>query len=167
MSQHLAIVVQKKGEAQVAEASVPKLRDDYIIVQTKAIALNPTDWKHVEFIAPPGCRVSFWVNSKHLKFVAKFVQIGCDYAGIVEEVGSKVTKGFKKGDRVCGFVHGGHSPELLENTYAPLTCAKATQSNLKTVPLPLISPPKAIFRSRSQRTSALRKHPHLGLESLR
>lgn len=31
----------------------------------------------------------------------------CDYAGVVEEVGPGVTKPLKKGDRVCGFAHGG------------------------------------------------------------
>ena len=58
MSKNQAIVVEKAGEAKVADVIVPKLRDDYIIVQTKAIALNPTDWKHIDFVAPPGCRVS-------------------------------------------------------------------------------------------------------------
>lgn len=28
---------------------------------------------------------------------------------MVEEVGSKVTKGFKKGDRIAGFAHGGNA----------------------------------------------------------
>lgn len=50
-------------------------------------ALNPTDWKHIGF-----------VDSR--------CTVGCDFSGIVEEVGSAVTKGWKKGDRVCGFVHG-------------------------------------------------------------
>ena len=31
-----------------------------------------------------------------------------DYAGVVEEVGSKVSNGLKKGDRVAGFAHGGN-----------------------------------------------------------
>jgi NADPH:quinone reductase-like Zn-dependent oxidoreductase len=59
------------------------------LVKIKAVALNPTDWKHVDFLTSNGAR------------------IGCDYAGVVEEAGSKVTKGLKKGDRVTGFVHGG------------------------------------------------------------
>ena len=32
--------------------------------------------------------------------------VGCDYSGVVEEVGSKVEKPWKKGDRISGFVHG-------------------------------------------------------------
>ncbi|KAE8452097.1 hypothetical protein EG329_001564 [Mollisiaceae sp. DMI_Dod_QoI] len=106
MSKNLAIVVQKAGEAKVTEVTVPKLRDDYLIVKTKAIALNPTDWKHVDFVAPAGTR------------------IGCDYAGVVEEVGSKVTKGFKKGDRVCGFAHGGNSVQPEDGAFAEFIAAK-------------------------------------------
>ncbi|KAA8576457.1 hypothetical protein EYC84_006576 [Monilinia fructicola] len=90
MPSNTAIVVQKPGEAIATEASIPKLRDDYILVKTKAVALNPTDWKHIEWLTSNGAR------------------IGCDYAGVVEEVGSAVTKDLKKGDRVCGFCHGGN-----------------------------------------------------------
>lgn len=67
----------------------PTLRPDRIIVKTVAVALNPTDWKQIDVGRPePGCVV------------------GCDYAGIVEEVGSEVQKPFKKGDRICGLVYG-------------------------------------------------------------
>lgn len=31
----------------------------------------------------------------------------CDYAGVVEELGSGVTKALKRGDRVSGMAHGG------------------------------------------------------------
>ena len=41
------------------------VRDDYILIKVEAVALNPTDWKHVTF-APVGAK------------------IGCDYAGTVE-----------------------------------------------------------------------------------
>lgn len=57
MSKNFAVVVKEPGEAVVTEVSIPKLRDDYIIVKTKAISLNPTDWKHVDYVAPKGCRV--------------------------------------------------------------------------------------------------------------
>jgi len=90
MSNH-AIVIKQAGEAEILEVTVPKLRDDYINVRVHAVALNPTDWKHVDYLASPGARV------------------GCDYAGVVEEVGKKVTKNFKKGDRVTGFCHGSNA----------------------------------------------------------
>jgi NADPH:quinone reductase-like Zn-dependent oxidoreductase len=92
MSNH-AIVIKQAGEAELRAVAVPRLRDDYINVRVHAVALNPTDWKHVDYLATPGARV------------------GCDYAGHVEEVGKKVTKNFKKGDRVCGFSHGANKSE--------------------------------------------------------
>jgi hypothetical protein len=58
MSKNTAIVVQKPGDAKAAEVTIPKLRDDYIIVKVKAVALNPTDWKHIDFMASNGARVS-------------------------------------------------------------------------------------------------------------
>jgi NADPH:quinone reductase-like Zn-dependent oxidoreductase len=65
--------------------------DDYILVRTTAVALNPTDNKHIHWAEKVGC-----INTL----------VGCDYAGIVEEVGPGVTKQFKKGDRICGPVNG-------------------------------------------------------------
>jgi NADPH:quinone reductase-like Zn-dependent oxidoreductase len=61
MSKNHAVVVQKPGEVQVQEISIPKLRDDYILVKTKAVALNPTDWKHVDFLTSKGATVSLLV----------------------------------------------------------------------------------------------------------
>ncbi len=72
MSKNLAIVVQKAGEAKVTEVTVPKLRDDYLIVKTKAIALNPTDWKHVDFVAPAGTRVSSQGQSSGIQLVTMY-----------------------------------------------------------------------------------------------
>ena len=92
----------KKAEIQDG-LPIPKLRPDYMTIKTQAVgkasssslenfankikALNPTDWKHIGF-------------------VEKKCTVGCDYSGIVEEVGDKVNKKWKKGDRVFGFVHG-------------------------------------------------------------
>jgi NADPH:quinone reductase-like Zn-dependent oxidoreductase len=87
-----AVVITKRGTAEVKTVPLPELPDDYILVRTTAVALNPTDWKHVEVgVNVVGTRV------------------GCDYAGIVEQVGPKVNKPFKKGDRICGIVHGANS----------------------------------------------------------
>lgn len=105
MSNH-AIVVKAPKLAEVAEISIPKLRDDYIGIKVHAVALNPTDWKHVDFIAPPGSR------------------IGCDYAGVVESIGSKVSKGFKLGDRVAGFAHGGNTGQPEDGAFGEHIVAK-------------------------------------------
>lgn len=85
-----AIAVLPEGKATaILEVPTPAIRDEWVLVKVKAVALNPTDWKHVDYgHADAGSKV------------------GCDYAGIVEETGSKVTK-FKKGDRIAGSVRGG------------------------------------------------------------
>nr|AGQ43603.1 short chain dehydrogenase [Alternaria jesenskae] len=85
---------------------IPKLRDDYLLVRTVSIALNPTDWKHILRLSPPDCL------------------IGCDYAGIVEKVGKDVGKPFKKGDRVCGFAHGGNAVCSADGTFAEVITVK-------------------------------------------
>lgn len=106
MTNH-AIRIQSAGKAAVEEASTPRLRDEYLLVKTHAIALNPTDWKHIDNLPVKGARV------------------GCDYAGEVLEVGSKVSKSFKKGDRVAGFCHGSNGSQLEDGAFGEIIAAKA------------------------------------------
>ncbi|KAL4993360.1 chaperonin 10-like protein [Aspergillus recurvatus] len=107
MSTQKAIVVTSpQQESLVTDHPIPVLRDDCILVKNVAVALNPTDWKHIAFLAPVG------------------VTVGCDYAGIVEEVGKDVKKPFKKGDRVCGFVHGSNAVQPEDGTFAEYLVAK-------------------------------------------
>lgn len=84
-----ALVIEDKGKAGVQDVSVPKLRDQHLLVRTTAVGLNPADWRHLDGLGDPGAR------------------LGCDYAGVVEEVGGNATRSFQKGDRVAGFAHGG------------------------------------------------------------
>jgi len=71
------------------------------------VALNPTDWKHYFYgLAGEGS------------------VLGCDYAGIVEEVGSAVTKPFKKGDKICGVAHGGNASNPLDGVFAEYAVVK-------------------------------------------
>ncbi|KAF2837928.1 oxidoreductase [Patellaria atrata CBS 101060] len=85
---------------------LPRLRDDYILVKVKAVALNPTDWKHIDLTTTSG------------------ILYGCDYAGVVEDIGTGMTKDFRKGDRVFGFVHGGNSAEPEDGAFAEYIVAK-------------------------------------------
>lgn len=39
-----AIKITSQGEAELQEVPLPKLRDDYVLVKVKCVALNPTDW---------------------------------------------------------------------------------------------------------------------------
>ncbi|KAF5609128.1 TOXD [Fusarium pseudoanthophilum] len=72
---------------------IPSITPNEILVKVKAVALNPTDFKHLDIISPP--------NSI----------IGCDYAGVVHQVGDSVKDKWKIGDRVAGAVHGGLYPD--------------------------------------------------------
>jgi NADPH:quinone reductase-like Zn-dependent oxidoreductase len=76
MPSNKAIVILGPQHAQVVESPMPKLLEDYLLVKTHTVALNPHDWRVVGFFGKAGSR------------------LGCDYSGIVEEVGSKVTKDF-------------------------------------------------------------------------
>lgn len=105
-TQKAVIVVEPKKDGLVTDRAIPTLRDDYILIKNVSVGLNPTDWKHVAFLAPPG------------------VLVGCDYAGVVEAVGKDVKKPFKKGDRVCGFVHGGNAVQPEDGAFAEYIVAK-------------------------------------------
>lgn len=102
-----AIIAQNKAPTLVTDRPVPKLRDDYILVKPVAVALNPTDWKHAAFGRS-----------------AEGGLLGCDFAGIVEEVGSKVTKKWKKGERIAGVAHGGNADQPEDGAFAEHILAK-------------------------------------------
>ncbi|KAK3292074.1 chaperonin 10-like protein [Chaetomium fimeti] len=102
-----AVVVTKPETAEVKTVPLPTLPDDYILVRTTAVALNPTDWKHV-----------------YVGFNVVGAVVGCDYAGVVEQVGPKVTKPFVKGDRVCGMVHGSNTLRPEGGGFAEYVTAK-------------------------------------------
>ncbi|KAL2867719.1 zinc-binding alcohol dehydrogenase family protein [Aspergillus lucknowensis] len=102
-----AIVYVEKGKAAVQDVPIPQLRDDYVLVKVNAVGLNPTDWKHIDFgMTEPGSRV------------------GCDYSGVVEAVGPKVEKAFKKGDRISGVVHGSDLTQFENGSFANYIVAK-------------------------------------------
>lgn len=77
----------------VIEVSKPTITADEILVKVKSVALNPTDFKHLDIVSPPGSI------------------IGCDYAGEVAEVGANASNAWKVGERVAGVVHGGLYPD--------------------------------------------------------
>jgi NADPH:quinone reductase-like Zn-dependent oxidoreductase len=118
-----AIVYVEKGKAAIQDVPIPKLRDDYILVKVNAVALNPTDWKGVDLGMGE-------VSSR----------IGCDYAGVVEEVGPKVTKTFKNGDRIAGMVHGWYSASILvfQRMHANMSLAIAPRLRMEPSPTTLL-----------------------------
>ena len=106
-----AIVLQGDKTAKyVTDRSEPRSRPDYVKVNVKAVALNPTDWKHREYdgLNHPG------------------LLSGCDFAGVAaEDTDSSARKQFKKGDRVCGFAHGGNELEKEDGAFAETIVARA------------------------------------------
>ncbi|EXJ77165.1 hypothetical protein A1O3_10323 [Capronia epimyces CBS 606.96] len=102
-----AVVSQNKEAVLVGDRPVPKLRDDYLLVKTVAVALNPTDWKHAFY-----------------GLAAEGGLLGCDFAGVVEEVGPAVTKPWAKGDRICGVAHGGNVLQPEDGAFAEYIVAK-------------------------------------------
>ncbi|KAK4459040.1 chaperonin 10-like protein [Cladorrhinum samala] len=101
-----AVVIASPEKAEVRTVALPKIRDGYMLIRTVAVALNPTDWKHVSGAQNVNCRV------------------GCDYVGYVEEVGPKVTKPFAKGDLVCGVIHGSNRNQPDEGAFGEYVVAK-------------------------------------------
>ncbi|CCF60288.1 hypothetical protein KAFR_0J02240 [Kazachstania africana CBS 2517] len=85
-----AVVIE--GDKPVVKTGVPlpKLEDGFAMVKTKAVAGNPTDWKHIQWkIGPQGSI------------------LGCDVAGEIVQLGPNVdAKEVKIGDKITGFVHG-------------------------------------------------------------
>lgn len=62
-------------------------RPDELLVKVVAVALNPTDYKHL----------GYGITTR--------ATVGCDFAGVVEEVYA-ADSAFKKGDRVWAMAHG-------------------------------------------------------------
>ncbi|KAJ4245295.1 hypothetical protein NW762_014165 [Fusarium torreyae] len=101
-----AIRMQRPKEAAIENVPLPQLRDDYILVKTKAVAINPADWKSIDYIATPG------------------ETIGCDYSGVVVEVGARIRKDIRPGDRVAGMVHGSNASNHEDGAFAEYVMAK-------------------------------------------
>jgi NADPH:quinone reductase-like Zn-dependent oxidoreductase len=85
------LIRKATGVAALERIPIPTVPDDYLLVRVVAVAVNPTDWTTLDAPGDNGTLV------------------GCDWAGLVEEIGPKVEKPFEKGDRVAGFAHGGRS----------------------------------------------------------
>lgn len=50
--------------------------------------------------------------------------VGCDFAGVVEEIGPAVLKEWKKGDRIAGFLHGSNAVQQEDGCFAEYCVAK-------------------------------------------
>ena len=80
------------GHAQVIDdVPLPKVLPEYVLVQVTHVAVNPADYLYTDL---------------EMVFIPD-ATIGCDYCGVVLEVGSAVVKKWKKGDRIAGLTYPG------------------------------------------------------------
>jgi NADPH:quinone reductase-like Zn-dependent oxidoreductase len=89
-----AIRYQQYGSGDVMQLSdvpMPKIQADELLVKIQAASVNPVDWK---------------IRNGEMKIMTgkNFPRgMGCDFAGIIEEVGGSAS-GFQKGDAVFGWI---------------------------------------------------------------
>ncbi|KAK0544960.1 Zinc-binding oxidoreductase alcohol dehydrogenase [Tilletia horrida] len=86
-----ALVTADVHTAKVQLVDTPKPSANEALIKVLSVTLNPTDWKHIEFIAPPG------------------KVVGCDFTGTIvslPESSKAPYKNLQVGDRVAGYVHG-------------------------------------------------------------
>lgn len=88
-----AVQYNSYGDPQVLEvienAPKPSVQKGHVLIQVKAVSINPIDWK---------VRAGYLQKMVPLQFP---VTIGGDFAGVVSEVGEDVTE-YKIGDEVYG-----------------------------------------------------------------
>ncbi|KAI1775641.1 alcohol dehydrogenase [Hypoxylon cercidicola] len=102
-----AIEVIEKGKAEIREVPKPSVRDGWLLVKVKAVGINPADWKSIDYRGVPGSRA------------------GLDFFGVVEEVGENVSRPFKKGDRIAGWVRSSDLNEREIGSFAEYCIVKA------------------------------------------
>lgn len=74
----------------VKEVPVPEVRDGMVLIKTRAVAGNPTDWKHIVSKIGPQGSIS-----------------GCDVSGEIVKIGANVdTSKYKIGQKAYGLTHG-------------------------------------------------------------
>lgn len=110
-----AIVLKAIGEPEnlvLADIPVPAIADDEILVQVKAISINPAD----AFVRRNAEALN-WVYQ--YKGTEPYIVLGWDVAGIVTAIGKAVTR-FKAGDEVFGnFKFVGQANAYAEYVAAP------------------------------------------------
>ncbi|GJC86482.1 protein TOXD [Colletotrichum liriopes] len=105
-----AIHIEGRGKAVITENTIPKLRDGHILVRPRAVAVQPSDWKHVDYMLvgdPTGARMGF------------------EYAGNVIDIGKHVSQDFRKGDRVFGLCHASNALDKENGTFADFAVVRS------------------------------------------
>lgn len=108
--------LDKNADLSVSGIATPFIAPDEVLIQTKAIGINPVDYKTLEdYTTADGLRAS-WAPA--LDGISPLI-LGSDIAGVITEVGSAVTK-FNTGDEVFGMIRmPGHGRVFAEYVAAP------------------------------------------------
>lgn len=93
--------------AQLKEVPKPTPKDTEVLIKVHASTVNRTDagFRSAEYFVS-----RFWSGL----FRPKYQTLGCEFAGVIEEIGKSVTT-FRKGDKVFGYndkTFGGHAEYL-------------------------------------------------------
>ncbi|PKI82466.1 hypothetical protein MVES1_003434 [Malassezia vespertilionis] len=84
-----AIVVEGKGQASIKEVPTPKPTDGQVLVKIHDVAVNPTDWKHLDFFGKAN------------------TILGSDFAGTIVAKAPDANTSLEIGTRVFSMTHGG------------------------------------------------------------
>lgn len=90
-----AVVIDRYGSSEVLqerEVEKPSPQSDRVLVKVRSSSVNPVDWK---------------IRQGDLQLLSAFrfpLRLGCDFAGVVEAVGSEVSQ-FQPGDEVYSFTN--------------------------------------------------------------
>lgn len=121
-----AVIYKSYGAPKVAFISAiakPVPKEDELLVKVYASTVNRTD---AAFRSAAYFIMRFWAGF----FKPKHQVLGCEFAGVVESVGNKVTN-FKIGDAVFGYndkTFGGHAEFLTISAVAAVTHKPANVS---------------------------------------
>jgi NADPH:quinone reductase-like Zn-dependent oxidoreductase len=79
------------GRAEIQNIPLPALQPGHVRVKPTAWAINPDDVYHLDLEGDESCAGCL---------------VGSDYAGVVVELGTVVTRRFSVGDRIAGVLIG-------------------------------------------------------------
>ncbi|CAO1619114.1 unnamed protein product [Parajaminaea phylloscopi] len=93
-AQMRSLRTQDGKKAGIETVPVPQPKENEVLIKVKTVTLNPTDWKSVAWLAPPGNGV------------------GCDAYGTVVKLGPNLKADVKVGDNIAFFEMGSfYSPD--------------------------------------------------------
>jgi len=118
-----AIILKEAGgveKLELMDIAIPAIKHDEVLIQVKAISINPVDIK-----TRTGKSLYDELKSRNEPII-----LGWDISGVITEVGSSVTT-FKKGEEVFGMINfPGHGKAYAEYVAAPASQLALKPSNI-------------------------------------